>query len=93
MLPHLRARAGHDRAIPSGIARQGFLQKDVSKGVPAWLERVEVPKKDGVVHHLLVNDRRSLESRGRRPSDEWSRLMMHSQLRAQAPPRAAPGRR
>ena len=27
------------------------MQKDVSKGFPAWLERVEVPKKDGTVHH------------------------------------------
>ena len=27
------------------------MQKDVSKGFPEWLERVEVPKKDGIVHH------------------------------------------
>ncbi len=45
---------------PAGIGRDGFWQKDVSKGFPAWLERVEVPKKDGVVHHPLVTDLRSL---------------------------------
>jgi bifunctional non-homologous end joining protein LigD len=32
----------------------------VSKGFPAWLERVEVPKKDGVVHHPVITDTRSL---------------------------------
>jgi bifunctional non-homologous end joining protein LigD len=46
--------------FPGGIGRKGFIQKDVSKGFPDWLERVEVPKKDGVVHHPLVTDTRSL---------------------------------
>jgi bifunctional non-homologous end joining protein LigD len=32
----------------------------VSKGFPEWLQRVEVPKKDGVVHHPIVTDTRSL---------------------------------
>jgi bifunctional non-homologous end joining protein LigD len=32
----------------------------VSKGFPDWLERVKVPKKDGVVHHPIINDERSL---------------------------------
>jgi bifunctional non-homologous end joining protein LigD len=45
---------------PAGIGKKGFWQKDVSKGFPAWLQRVEVPKKDGVVHHPLVTDTRSL---------------------------------
>src|SRR6185436_9849735 len=37
-----------------------FFQKDVSKGFPAWLERVEVPKKGGSSHHPLVYDARAL---------------------------------
>ena len=45
---------------PAGIGEKGFLQKDVSKGFPEWLERVEVPKKGGTVHHPLVTDTRSL---------------------------------
>ena len=45
---------------PAGIGKKGFMQKDVSKGFPEWLERVEVPKKDGTVHHPLVTDTRSL---------------------------------
>ena len=32
----------------------------MSKGFPEWLERVEVPKKGGTVHHPLVVDTRSL---------------------------------
>jgi bifunctional non-homologous end joining protein LigD len=46
--------------FPAGIGKKGFIHKDVSKGFPSWLERVEVPKKDGVVHHPIVTDLRSL---------------------------------
>ena len=60
MLPHLRARPVTMERYPAGIAKQSFWQKDVSRGFPAWLERVEVPKKDGTVHHALVTDTRSL---------------------------------
>ena len=60
MLPHLRGRPVTMERYPSGIGKKGFWQKDVSKGFPAWLERVEVPKKDGVVHHPVVTDTRSL---------------------------------
>jgi bifunctional non-homologous end joining protein LigD len=60
MLPHLRGRPVTMERYPAGIGNQGFWQKDVSKGFPDWLERVEVPKKDGVVHHPIVTDVRSL---------------------------------
>jgi bifunctional non-homologous end joining protein LigD len=60
MLPHLRARPITMERYPAGIGRKGFIQKDVSKGFPAWLERVAVPKTDGTVHHPLVTDTRSL---------------------------------
>jgi bifunctional non-homologous end joining protein LigD len=50
--------------FPAGIGRKGFIQKDVSKGFPSWLERVEVAKRGdgaaGTVHYLLVGDARSL---------------------------------
>jgi bifunctional non-homologous end joining protein LigD len=46
--------------FPSGIGHNGFLQKDVSKGFPNWLQRVEVPKKGGTVNYPLVCDERSL---------------------------------
>ena len=60
MLPHIRARPVTMERFPAGIGKKGFLQKDVSKGFPDWLERVEVPKKDGTVHHPIVTDTRSL---------------------------------
>jgi len=60
MVPHIRSRPVTMERFPEGIGRAGFLQKDVSKGFPEWLERVEVPKKGGVVHHPLVCDKRSL---------------------------------
>jgi bifunctional non-homologous end joining protein LigD len=60
ILPHLRGRPVTMERYPAGIGKKGFWQKDVSKGFPDWLERVEVPKKDGVVHHPIVTDTRSL---------------------------------
>jgi bifunctional non-homologous end joining protein LigD len=60
IVPHIRARPITMERYPAGIDKKGFIQKDVSKGFPAWLERVEVPKKDGSVHHALVTDTRSL---------------------------------
>jgi bifunctional non-homologous end joining protein LigD len=61
MLPHLRGRPVTMERFPSGIGSKGFIQKDVSKGFPAWLERAEAPKKDGVVHYPLANDARALQ--------------------------------
>jgi len=60
MLPHIKLRPVTMERFPAGIDKEGFLQKDVSKGFPAWLRRVEVPKKGGTVHHPLVTDKRSL---------------------------------
>jgi bifunctional non-homologous end joining protein LigD len=60
ILAHLRGRPVTMERYPAGIGRKGFWQKDVSKGFPDWLERVEVSKKNGVVHHPVVNDTRSL---------------------------------
>ncbi|HYU78360.1 MAG TPA: non-homologous end-joining DNA ligase [Vicinamibacterales bacterium] len=60
MVPHIRARPVTMERYPQGIGKQSFWQKDVSKGFPDWLKRVEVPKKGGVVHHPIVTDTRSL---------------------------------
>jgi bifunctional non-homologous end joining protein LigD len=61
MLPHLRGRPVTMERFPAGIGQKGFWQKSVAKGFPDWLERVEVPKKDGVVHHPVVTDSESLQ--------------------------------
>jgi len=60
ILPHLRGRPLTMERYPAGIGAKGFWQKDVSKGFPEWLQRVEVPKKNGVVHYPVVTDARSL---------------------------------
>ena len=60
MLPHLRRRPITMERYHRGIGSQGFFQKDVSKGFPEWLERVEVPKHGGTVHHPIANNTRSL---------------------------------
>src|SRR5215203_1680073 len=41
MLPHLRRRPITMERFHRGIGAPGFFQKDVSKGFPEWLERVE----------------------------------------------------
>ena len=60
MLPLLRGRPITMERYHRGIAAPGFFQKDVSKRFPDWLERVEVPKHGGTVHHPIANDTRSL---------------------------------
>jgi len=60
MLPHIRLRPVTMERYPRGLGAESFWQKDVSKGFPTWLERVQVPKKDGAVNHPLITDTRSL---------------------------------
>jgi bifunctional non-homologous end joining protein LigD len=60
MLAHIRGRPITMERFHRGIGEKGFFQKDVSKGFPEWLERVEVQKKGGTVHHPIANDTRSL---------------------------------
>jgi bifunctional non-homologous end joining protein LigD len=60
MLPHIRSRPVTMERYPAGIGQEGFFHKNVSKGFPSWLERVEVPKTGGTVHHPLICDTRSL---------------------------------
>jgi bifunctional non-homologous end joining protein LigD len=70
MLPHVRGRPVTMERFPAGIDKKGFIQKDVSKGFPDWLERVEVPsrgrrggrggKEERMVHYPLAREARSL---------------------------------
>ena len=60
MLPHIRRRPITMERYHRGIGLPGFFQKDVSKGFPEWLKRVEVPKHGGTVHHPIANDAKSL---------------------------------
>jgi bifunctional non-homologous end joining protein LigD len=66
MLPHVRGRPVTMERHPAGIAKKGFLQKDVSRGFPAWLTRVPIETKGAgakpgrTVHYPLADDERSL---------------------------------
>src|SRR4029450_11121657 len=60
MLPHLRGRPITMERYHRGIGAEGFFQKDVVKGFPEWLKRIDAPKKDGTVHHPIANDTPSL---------------------------------
>ena len=64
MLPHISGRPVTMERFPAGIGKKGFIHKDVSKGFPAWLERVPVERRDekdpGTVNYALANDARAL---------------------------------
>lgn len=64
MVPHVAGRPVTMERFPAGIGKKGFIQKDVSKGFPEWLPRVEVEKRDardgGFVHYPLANEPRAL---------------------------------
>ena len=60
MVPHLAGRPVTLERFHKGIGEKGFFQKNVAKGAPEWLERVAVPKTDGVVNYAVVRDARGL---------------------------------
>ena len=60
MVPHLAGRPVTLERFHKGIGEKGFFQKNVGKGAPEWLERVAVPKTDGVVNYAIVRDARGL---------------------------------
>ena len=66
MLPHITGRPVTMERYPAGIDKKGFIQKDVSKGFPDWLQRIETSKRTGSasdddsVHYPLANDARAL---------------------------------
>jgi bifunctional non-homologous end joining protein LigD len=66
MLPYVRGRPVTMERYPAGIAKPGFIQKDVSRGFPAWLERVATETKGAgakpgrTVHYPIAGDARAL---------------------------------
>lgn len=61
LLPHLAGRPLTLERFPYGIAAKGFIQKDIKRGAPDWLRRVEAPTVDGrVVHYALAESREAL---------------------------------
>ena len=60
IVPLIRGRPVTMERFPSGIGAKGFMQKNVARGFPAWLQRVEVPKQGGTVNYPLVHETRDL---------------------------------
>ena len=56
MLPYLAGRPVTLERFHHGIGQKGFFQKNIGPGAPAWLERVAVPKTDGIVNYAVVRD-------------------------------------
>ena len=54
MVPLISGRPVTIERYPSGIGSEGFMQKNVAKGFPPALQRIEVPKKGGTVNYPLV---------------------------------------
>jgi bifunctional non-homologous end joining protein LigD len=62
MVPHVAGRPVTLERYPAGIDKKGFIQKNVTKGLPAWLDTVEVDRRgeEGAVRYPLVGDGRAL---------------------------------
>ena len=54
LVPHLAGRPLMLQRFPEGIDAGGFYQKNTGRGVPGWIDSVEVGKEGGTVRHPLV---------------------------------------
>jgi len=60
MVPLVRDRPVSLQRFNDGIGKPGFFQKNVARGAPPWLKRVEVGKRGGSLWHVLANDAATL---------------------------------
>jgi bifunctional non-homologous end joining protein LigD len=56
MVPWLTGRPLTLERYPDGVAKSGFMQKNASRHFSDRIDRVEVPKSDGIVTHPVVSD-------------------------------------
>jgi len=57
MLPHVRRRPLNLWRWNAGIDRERVVQQEIPRGAPAWVHRVEVPRRrGGTVCHALADD-------------------------------------
>jgi bifunctional non-homologous end joining protein LigD len=54
MLPHVKGRPVSMQRFPDGIDGKGFFHKDIPDYFPSWIRRVEVPKANGTVTHVVI---------------------------------------
>ena len=60
MVDLVRDRPVSLQRFNDGIAKKGFFQKNVERGAPDWVKRVQVGKRDGSLWHVLANDAATL---------------------------------
>ncbi|MEU1120369.1 MULTISPECIES: non-homologous end-joining DNA ligase [unclassified Streptomyces] len=60
LLPHLRDRPVSFLRYPDGPDGQQFFAKNVPPGTPDWVQTAEVPRSEGGVRQILVQDLPSL---------------------------------
>lgn len=61
MVPHLAGRPLAMKRYPEGIGSAGFFQKQAPEHLPAWVRRVDVPKREGgVLPHVVVDEAATL---------------------------------
>lgn len=56
MLRHMADRPLTLERYPKGISDKGFMQKNAAKHFPAFIGRMEMPKREGVTVHPVVTD-------------------------------------
>jgi len=60
MLAYVRDRPVMMQRFPDGIDKEGFIQQQIPEYFPEWIQRVTVPKEQGVIAHAVCNDVASL---------------------------------
>jgi bifunctional non-homologous end joining protein LigD len=61
MLVHVRDRPVSLQRFRESVDAGGFYQKEIPRGAPDWVARVQVGKHGGSVCHVLANDRDTLQ--------------------------------
>jgi len=56
MLPHVKNRPVSMQRFPGGVESRGFFHKDIPDYFPGWIRRVEVPKANGTLTHVVTCD-------------------------------------
>jgi bifunctional non-homologous end joining protein LigD len=60
ILPYVRHRPLHMDRYPDGLDGEHWVQKEVPKHFPDWIETVEVPKQGGSVTHVVCSNAATL---------------------------------
>lgn len=60
VLPHIRGRPVVMERYPDGINGRRIFQKNAPSYFPAWIRVAPLPKKDGIVRHVVCDDESAL---------------------------------